>query len=86
MVEAGVPDFEALAWNGLLVPANTPREIINTLNAASVKSLKLPDVQERIAALGFEAVGTTPQAFATFLKAELEKWARVAKATGAKLE
>ncbi|HTD89896.1 MAG TPA: tripartite tricarboxylate transporter substrate binding protein [Burkholderiales bacterium] len=86
MVEAGVADFEALAWNGLMVPAKTPRDIINKLHAESAKSLKLPDVQERIAALGFEAVGNTPQAFAIFLKSELDKWARVAKATGAKAE
>jgi tripartite-type tricarboxylate transporter receptor subunit TctC len=86
MVEAGVADFEALAWNGLLVPAKTPRDIVGKLHAESVKGLKSPDVQERITALGFEAVGNTPQAFATFLKAELNKWARVAKATGAKVE
>ena len=86
MIEAGVPDFEALAWNGLLVPAKTPRDIIDKLQAESARSLKLPDVQERIAALGFEAVGSTPQDFAKFLKAELDKWARVAKATGAKAE
>ena len=86
MVEAGVPDFEALAWNGLLVPAKTPRDVIHKLHAESVKSLRLPDVQERIAALGFEVVGNSPQEFAKFLKAELDKWARVAKATGAKAE
>ncbi len=86
MVEAGVADFEALAWNGLLVPAKTPRDIVSKLHAEVVKDLKLPEVQDRIAALGFEAVGNTPQAFAIFLKSELEKWARVAKATGAKAE
>jgi tripartite-type tricarboxylate transporter receptor subunit TctC len=86
MVEAGVADFEAMAWNGMLVPAKTPREIVNKLHAESVKSLKLPDVQEKIAALGFDAVGNTPQVFAGFLKSELEKWARVARATGAKAE
>ena len=86
MVEAGVADFEAPAWNGMMVPAKTPRDIINKLQAEATKSLKLPDVQERIAALGFEAVGNTPPEFARFLKAELDKWARVAKATGAKAE
>ena len=86
MVEAGVPDFEALAWNGLMVPAKTPRDIIKKLHAEVVKDLKLPEVQEKLTALGFEAVGNTPQAFAMFLRAELVKWARVAKATGAKAE
>lgn len=86
MIEAGVADFEALAWNGMMVPAKTPRDIIAKLQAESAKSLRLPDVQERIAALGFEAVGNTPQEFALFLRSELDKWARVAKATGAKAE
>ncbi|MEQ1776389.1 MAG: tripartite tricarboxylate transporter substrate binding protein, partial [Burkholderiales bacterium] len=86
MLEAGVADFEAMAWNGMLVPAKTPRDIINKLHAESANSLKLPDVQEKIAALGFDAVGNTPQVFAGFLKSELDKWARVAKATGAKAE
>ena len=86
MVEAGVPDFDAAAWNGMLVPAKTPRDIINKLQAESARSLRLPDVQEKITALGFEAVGGTPAEVAKFLKAELDKWARVAKATGAKAE
>ncbi len=86
MVEAGIADFDAAAWNGLLVPAKTPRNIINKLQAEAARSLKLPDVQEKITALGFEAVANTPQEFAVFLKAEIDKWARVAKATGAKAE
>ena len=86
MVEAGVADFEALAWNGLLVPAKTPRDVIDKLHAQAVRSLQLPDVQEKITALGFDAVGNTPGEFAKFLRAELDKWARVAKATGAKAE
>lgn len=83
MIEAGVTDFEALAWNGMMVPAQTPRDIIHKLHAESVKSLKLPDVRDKITALGFEPVGNTPHEFAKFLRAELDKWARVAKATGA---
>lgn len=86
MIEAGVGDFEALAWNGLMVPTKVPAAIVSKLHAESVRSLQLADVQERIAALGFDAVGSTPHDFAKFLKAELEKWARVAKATGAKAE
>lgn len=86
MVEAGVADFEAVAWNGLMVPARTPRDIISKLNTEVVKDLKLPDVVEKITALGFEPVGSSPQEFQKFLKAELVKWAAVAKATGAKAE
>lgn len=86
MIEAGVADFEALAWNGMMVPAQTPRDIINKLHAEAARSLKLPDVREKIAVLGFDPVGNSPQEFAKFLRAELDKWARVAKATGAKAE
>jgi tripartite-type tricarboxylate transporter receptor subunit TctC len=86
MVEAGVPDFDAAAWNGMMVPAKTPRDIINKLNTEAARALKLPDVQEKISALGFETVAGGPAEFAKFLKAELDKWARVAKATGAKAE
>ncbi len=86
MVEAGVADFEALAWNGLMVPAKTPRDIIHKLHTEAAKGLKLPEVQEKISALGFEGVGSSPPEFARFLKDELDKWARVAKATDAKAE
>src|SRR5262249_21192879 len=77
MVEAGVADFEAVAWNGLMLPARTPRDIISKLNAEVVRDLKLPDVVEKITALGFEPVGSSPQEFQKFLKAELVKWAAV---------
>ncbi len=86
MMEAGVADFEASAWNGLLAPAKVPREIINKLHARVTADLKLPDVIERTQLLGFELAGNTPAEFEKFLKAELVKWARVAKATGAKAE
>jgi tripartite-type tricarboxylate transporter receptor subunit TctC len=84
--EAGIADFDAAAWNGLMVPAKTPREIVNKLHIKVAADLRLPDVIERTHVLGFENVGSTPAEFAAFLKAELDKWARVAKATGAKAE
>lgn len=86
LVEAGIPDFDAAAWNGLMVPAKTPRDIVNKLHAKVTADLKLPEVIERAQALGFELVGNTPAEFAQFIKSELDKWARVAKATGAKVE
>ena len=64
----------------------TPPAIIHKLHAEIVKDLKLPDVLERITALGFEPVGNTPEEFGLFLKAELAKWAKVARELGAKAE
>ena len=86
IAEAGLAGFDAPAWNGVLVPARTPRPVIAQLHAEIVKDLKLPDVLERITALGFEPVGSTPEEFGVFLKAELAKWAKVAKELGAKAE
>ena len=71
IAEAGLAGFDAPAWNGVLVPARTPRPVIAQLHAEIVKDLKLPDVLERITALGFEPVGSTPEEFGVFLKAEL---------------
>jgi len=86
IAESGLAGFDAPAWNGVLVPARTPRPVIAQLHAEIVKDLKLPDVLERITALGFEPVGSTPEEFGVFLKAELAKWAKVAKEIGAKAE
>jgi len=86
IAESGLAGFDAPAWNGVLVPARTPRPVIAQLHAEIVKDLKLPDVLERITALGFEPVGNTPEEFGVFLKAELAKWAKVAKEIGAKAE
>ena len=86
IAEACLAGFDAPAWNGVLVPARTPRPVIAQLHAEIVKDLKLPDVLERITALGFEPVGNTPEEFGVFLKAELAKWAKVAKEIGAKAE
>ena len=86
IAESGLPGFDAPAWNGVLAPAGTPAAIISRLRDEIVKDLKQPDVLERIAVLGFEPVGSTPQEFGDFIKAELAKWAKVAKDSGARAE
>ena len=86
VAESGLPGFDAPAWNGVLVPARTPAAIISKLHAELVKDLMLPDVLERIATLGFEPVGNTPAQYGVFLRAELAKWAKLAKEIGAKAE
>jgi len=86
VAESGLPGFEAPAWNGVLVPTGTPPVIINKLHAEIMKNLKQQDFLDKIAVLGFEPVGSTPAEFGDFVKAELAKWAKVARDSGAKAE
>lgn len=86
MAESGLPGFEVTAWGGILAPARTPREIINALNIEIVKILRVPDVKERLSGLGAEPVGDTPEQFVAFINAEIAKWAKVVKASGARVD
>ena len=86
IAEAGYQGFEASTWYGLLAPARTPAPIIARLNAEVNRVLKTPEVRERLAAEGGEALGGSPEQFASFLKAEHAKWGRVVKESGAKAE
>ena len=86
MDEEGLKGFDATSWFGLLAPAGTPKDIIAKLNAAAVKALATPEMRERLASQGAEAVGNTPEQFATFIKAEIEKWAKIVKASGARVD
>ena len=86
MVEAGWPSVVGTAWNGVVAPAGTPRPIVDQLNAAMGSALKTPDITERFAAIGMEAIGGTPDEFGAFLRAETAKWAKVIAAAGIKVE
>jgi tripartite-type tricarboxylate transporter receptor subunit TctC len=86
VAESGLPGYEAIAWNGLLAPAGTPADIVGKLNAELKKALDAPDVKDRFSAQGFGAAWNTREAFAKFIHAELEKWAKVVKASGATLD
>ena len=79
-----VPGYEASGWYGAFAPAATPRDIINRLNAEMNRAMKMPDVAQRLAGDGVEAVGTTPEQFGAYLKQEVAKWGKVVKASGAK--
>jgi len=82
--ELGFQGMEDYTWIGLFLPAGTPPEIVQRLNEATNRAIQAPDVRERLAALAFEAVGGTQAAFAEYVKAEIAKWAKVVRETGAK--
>jgi tripartite-type tricarboxylate transporter receptor subunit TctC len=82
MDEAGVPGYEASIWNGLLVPAGTPRPIVNRLNEAAIQILKTPQAQERYAAVGAEIRYNSPEEFQALIRSEVAKWSKVIKAAG----
>lgn len=86
MAEAGVPGFEAGTWTALLAPAGTPPDIVIRLNRELTTIVRAPDVRERLAAQGFDAVSSTPAEIAAYLRSEIAKWAKVVKATGVRVD
>jgi tripartite-type tricarboxylate transporter receptor subunit TctC len=84
--EAGVPGFEAVNWFGMFAPAKTPKAIITRVNQAVVKVLRSPDIQAQFIALGADPVGDSPEEFAAFIRRDLERYAKVVKLSGAKLD
>jgi len=86
MAESGYPDIEGENWFGFIVPAGTPKEIVALLHREIVKLGTLPDVTEKLNALGFEPVGKTPDEFAAQIKRELPKWAKLVRDANIKAE
>ena len=86
LAQSGFPGFEAGPWFGLVAPAGTPREIVNRLHAEVVKTLRLPETQERLAGQGATTVGNTPDQFAAYIRTESAKWAKVLKASGVRAD
>ena len=84
--EAGLPTYDASSWNGVLVPAGTPRAVVDRLNAEIVRILKSPNVLERLAQDGALPAPTTPEEFAAFMKAEIAKWAKVVQAANIRID
>jgi tripartite-type tricarboxylate transporter receptor subunit TctC len=86
MAEAGLPGFEAGTWTALLAPAGTAPDIITRLNRELANIVRAPDVRDRLAAQGFDALSSTPAEFAAYLRSEIAKWGKVVKATGVRVD
>ncbi len=85
-VEAGLPAYEANAWYSIHAPAGTPPAVILKINQQLVKAIKLPDVAEKLRQLGSDGVGDTPEHFGAFVRAELDKYSKLIKKAGIKVE
>jgi tripartite-type tricarboxylate transporter receptor subunit TctC len=84
--EEGLKGYELIGWNGLFLPGNTVKPVVTKLYRETRQTLMLPDVKERLAQMGAEGVGDTPEQFAVFIKAEIAKWAKVVQAAGIQVE
>jgi len=79
IAEAALPGYEVNVWNGVLAPAATPATVVRKLNDEIVRTLNLPEVRSRLQDLGFEIVGSTPEEFGEVIRADLQKWPKIAK-------
>ena len=86
IAESGLPDFDISTWFGVFAPAGVPRPVVERLHAELTRALAAPDVRERMLALGAEPVGDRPEEFAAYIGREAEKYARVIRASGAKVD
>jgi tripartite-type tricarboxylate transporter receptor subunit TctC len=86
LAESGMTDFEAGAWQGVMVPAKTPDAVVQRLNAELLKALKDPGVLEKLRVQGTEPLGSTPQAYGDYIQSEIKRWAGVVKSTGVSLD
>jgi tripartite-type tricarboxylate transporter receptor subunit TctC len=86
VAESGFPGYEVNGWNGLLAPAGTPRDIVLKLYGEISKSLKLSEVKDRLAASGLDPVASTPEVFLAYIQAEIVKWEKIIKQSGARAD
>jgi tripartite-type tricarboxylate transporter receptor subunit TctC len=84
--EAGYPAVEATAWYGVLAPANTPPTIVTRLHGELARIVQLPEVRDRLATAGYDALSSTPEEFARLIRNDLAKWQKVVKASGARVD
>jgi len=86
IAEAGVPNFEAIEWNGVMLPAGTPAAVVRRVHQALANVLAIPAIKERIISVGAEPVGSSPEQFGAFIKSEFATWAKVVKEVGITVE
>src|SRR6478736_3264012 len=84
--ELGIKGFDATTWHGLVAPAGTPKEIVDTLNFATLAALKDPDTQKALIDLGVDIIGNSPKEFEAYIKTEIPKWTAVVKQSGAQID
>lgn len=84
--ESGVPGFEAVNWFGMFAPAKTPRKIVSRVNSALVQTIKTPDMQSQFIKLGADPVGSSVEEFTAFVKRDMEKYEKVVRISGAKVD
>jgi tripartite-type tricarboxylate transporter receptor subunit TctC len=86
LAHSGLPGFDASIWQGILAPARTPSRIVSALHREIAGQVDQKEVKEQFSAQGAEAASSTPERFGTFIKSEIERWGKVVKASGAKVE
>ncbi len=84
VIEAGVPDFEVVLWTSLFAPAGTPVAIVRKLQGEIAKIVQLPEMRERMTAIGIDPIGSTPEELASQLQSDLARWTKVARTAGIK--
>ena len=86
IAEAGYRDIDMTSWWGLLVPAGVPKDIVSRLHSETVKALDTAEMKQRLASQGAVVLTNTPEQFAAYLRSEIDKWGRIVKASGARLD
>jgi len=86
VAESGVPGYEVSAWFGIFAPAGVPQPVVQRLNAEFVRAMQQPDLRQRLASQGAEPLTSTPAEFAAYLRSEIDKWGKVVKVSGMKVD
>ncbi len=86
MVEQGYPQFVSISWNGVAAPANTPPHVVSLISQVIGAGVRKPEIATRMATLGIEPVGSTPQEMAAFMLEDIARWRKVIESAGIKVE